>query len=77
MLEIGQQQLQAAMDSLQLIKTKSPQAISICKKVINSTFGLTTAEALKIEKLGFREAFESEEKIEGTTAFLEKRPANF
>ena len=63
----------AAMSTLNEIAAKYPGTVATCKRVINATFGKTTAEALSIEREGFREAFESEEKRKGVEAFLTKR----
>ena len=61
-----------AIRTLEEIAPKYPGAIAICKRVINATRGKTTAESLSIEREGFREAFESEEKRKGVEAFLTK-----
>lgn len=68
---------EAAHEVLELMFTKSPIAISICKKVINAVDGENINDGLEIEKQGFRESFESPEKIEGVAAFLEKRKPVF
>ena len=58
------------------IKRNSPLAISKAIKSINSGFkdGLNGFE---VEKTEFGSCFETKDFIEGTTAFLEKRKANF
>ena len=65
----------AAIKTLEEIITKYPGAVATCKQVINAAFGKTTAEALSIEREGFRKAFESDEKRKGVKAFLTKRTA--
>jgi len=69
--------LLAAEQSFDLIAQKSPMAIQICKQVLGRMFGETTEEALRIERSGFRQAFESPDQKEGVSAFLEKRTARF
>ena len=57
--------------------SKAPLAIATAKTVINNGYNLDmkTASALEIE--AFTGPFSSEDKIEGMSAFLEKRDANF
>lgn len=69
--------LAAAQSSLRTIADNSQTAVAICKQVINSQYGQTTNSGLMIERVGFRQAFEFEDKVEGVKAFLEKRPARF
>ncbi len=59
------------------IASKSPNAVKICKKLINEGLELDLASANKLEAKGFGKAFESPEQKEGMQAFLEKRKANF
>lgn len=60
-----------------MIATKSPNAVRICKRLINEGLDLTLAEGNKLEAKGFGEAFNSPEQKEGMAAFVEKRKANF
>lgn len=69
--------LSAAEKCLRLILQKSPHAVALCKHIINTADGENTTDGLRIEKAGFRRAFESEEMREGTRAFLEKRKPQF
>lgn len=54
----------------------SPMAIAKAIKAVNANFKYGV-EGFQIEKKEFGNCFESEEFIEGTTAFLEKRKAKF
>lgn len=60
-----------------MIATKSPNAVRICKRLINEGLDMTLAEGNKLEAKGFGEAFSSPEQKEGMAAFVEKRKANF
>ena len=60
-----------------MIATKSPNAVRICKRLINQGLENTLADGNKLEAKGFGEAFASVEQKEGMTAFLEKRKPNF
>lgn len=59
------------------IMSKAPIAIAAAKTAVNNGYGLDmkTASAFEIET--FTGPFASEDKTEGMTAFLEKRPAQF
>jgi enoyl-CoA hydratase len=72
-----QEMLDGALSCLETIARKSPTAVALCKQIINDSVGEATTSALAIEATGFRTAFETEDKREGVSAFLEKRPAVF
>ena len=75
---VPQEELMAqALKIAGMIATKSPNAVRICKKLINEGIDLSLSEGNKLEAKGFGEAFASPEQKEGMAAFLEKRKANF
>jgi enoyl-CoA hydratase len=61
---------------LNKIKTKAPMAIAGVIRCVNAYYE-KRADGNNIEINEFGNFFGSEDFIEGTTAFLEKRPANF
>jgi len=67
--------LNKAKEILQLIMTKSPVAVGKAIKAVN-TFDHTRAGFMEEARL-FGEVFKSEDKKEGTNAFLEKRKPSF
>lgn len=67
--------LPKAKELLNVIMTKSPVAVAKAIKAIN-TFDHTRAGFMEEARL-FGEVFKSEDKKEGTQAFLEKRKASF
>lgn len=69
--------LSAAINQLNLILQKSPQAIALCKQIITQSVGESIATGLVKELAGFKMVFESSDMREGTRAFLEKRKAVF
>ena len=56
-----------------VIATKSPLAITACKRVINGGAHLSIDDALELEALEFGSLVSTEDFGEGTGAFLEKR----
>jgi len=52
-------------------------AIAIAKRVIRAGFSKQLEDALALETGGFREAFATEDAVEGVDAFLAKRPPEF
>lgn len=69
--------LSAAVETMKEIFKNSGAGIGYSKQVINSTQGLTTAEGLEKEREAFTKVFIHPEKVEGVSAFLEKRMAQF
>ena len=58
------------------IKRNSPSAIAKAIKSVNAGF-IDGVNGFEVEKKQFGECFGTDEFIEGTTAFMEKRKANF
>src|SRR5699024_7631666 len=56
---------------------KGPIAISLAKKAVHKGYDIDEDAAQWIEKLSQAVVFGTEDKHEGTLAFLEKRQANF
>lgn len=59
------------------IAKRSPLGVRLAKKSINTGFDLTQKNGMQIEAELFHEVFNSDDKIEGTAAFIEKRTPNF
>ncbi|MEO6089650.1 MAG: enoyl-CoA hydratase-related protein [Umezawaea sp.] len=72
-----EEMLNAARLVLAEIAANSPVAVSLCKATINAASGLTASVGLGLELGAFRQAFESADMREGTTAFLAKRKPAF
>ncbi len=68
---------QAVREKADKILAKGPLAVSLAKVVVNRGFDSDMETALMIEKLAQAVLFGSEDKNEGTQAFLEKRKAVF
>lgn len=69
--------LSAAAGTIREIASKAPTAVALAKRSINQSTGRPTAEGLNIEANSFRAAFATEDKQEGTAAFIEKRDPVF
>lgn len=61
----------------QKIVANAPLAVQYCMEAVNKGVEMTLPEGLYLEAVLFAMACATEDKREGTTAFLEKRPANF
>jgi enoyl-CoA hydratase len=61
----------------QAIIKNAPLAIQYCLEAVNHGMEMTQEEGLFLEATLFAVCCATEDKQEGTTAFLEKRPANF
>ena len=59
------------------IMKKGPIALDLAKRLINHAFDVDMTAALDAECWAFSVLMNTEDKQEGTTAFLEKRDANF
>jgi len=69
--------LEAARKLAQTIASKAPLAIEACKRAINGGAHLPMADALELEALEFGTLVNTEDFKEGTSAFLEKRKAEW
>ncbi|WP_244898694.1 enoyl-CoA hydratase/isomerase family protein [Sporosarcina koreensis] len=56
---------------------KGPVAVLLAKSAVHKGYYIDAGTAMWLEKLSQAVAFGTEDKQEGTLAFLEKRPANF
>lgn len=59
------------------IMKKGPIAVELAKQAVNLGSDLDLNSGLALEKVSFPLIFSTEDKTEGVTAFLEKRPAAF
>ncbi|MDL2268678.1 enoyl-CoA hydratase/isomerase family protein [Desulfosarcina sp. OttesenSCG-928-A07] len=67
----------AALEMANMIHAKGPMAITMAKMVINAGASTDLNSGLLMEKLAQTILFGTEDRKEGTTAFLEKRSAKF
>lgn len=72
-----EQLLEQVLVYAQPIIAKGPLALQLAKQVVHQGFDLPLEAGLALEKYAQAIAFESNDKREGTTAFLEKRSADF
>jgi enoyl-CoA hydratase/carnithine racemase len=70
--------LDAAMKMAERVSTLSPKSVSFCKSLIhNARDGVPRRAGLALERERFMDLFAFEDQMEGVTAFLEKRPAQW
>jgi enoyl-CoA hydratase len=60
-----------------LIASRAPLAVAAVKRAIDEGIGVSTAAGLEIEALHFGTLVATGDFVEGTRAFLDKRPARF
>jgi enoyl-CoA hydratase len=73
----GAELLDAAGATMRSILTNAPLAVAHCIEVVNRGYDLTLDEALTLEATAFGLLASTQDKREGTRAFVEKRPAAF
>jgi enoyl-CoA hydratase len=66
-----------AQDICKKILSRGPLAVRLAKRSLNLVPQLTTEAAMALDEYAQGILFESEDKLEGTSAFLEKRPPKF
>ncbi|XP_055855553.1 probable enoyl-CoA hydratase, mitochondrial [Episyrphus balteatus] len=59
------------------IGSHSSLIVQLAKEAVNTAYETTLQEGLKFERRTFHATFSTEDRKEGMTAFVEKRPANF
>lgn len=69
--------LQRAIDYAQMLASRSPLSQRFAKEVMKRAVGMPQDEALRLESMSFHDLGLTEDLAEGTTAFRERRPANF
>jgi len=67
----------AAKEVAKTITSKAPVAIALAKKTINTGSDLSLDAGIILEAEAFGMVFATEDRVEGTTAFVEKRKASF
>lgn len=60
-----------------LLMAQSPQAQALTLKAVYKGTDTTLSDGLDEEATDFRDVFKTEDRIEGATAFLQRRPAKF
>jgi enoyl-CoA hydratase/carnithine racemase len=65
------------MDYAQMLARRSPLSHRFAKEVIRRSHGLSQPEALRLESSSFHDVGLTEDLAEGTTAFRERRDADF
>lgn len=69
--------LEEAKEIAKVMLAKGPVALALAKRAINVSLYTDINTGLFFENLAFDVLLETEDKVEGTNAFLEKRKANF
>lgn len=67
----------STLDYAQMLAKRSPLSHRFAKEVIRRAVGMPMGEALRLESRSFFDLGQSQDIVEGTTAFREKREADF
>lgn len=67
----------AAVNMAKAIIAKGPVAVRLAKMAVNLSMGASMHTGMVIEKLSQTVLFYTEDRVEGTGAFIEKRPVRF
>ena len=66
-----------AMELAKKIASNGPVAVRTAKRCVNCERNFSIQQGLKVELMGAREVFSTEDHLEGVNAFIEKRKAEF
>lgn len=69
--------MDTVMDTAKAILAKGPLAVRLAKKAVAASLSTDEESGMLLELLSYAVAVASEDRTEGTTAFLEKRKPNF
>ena len=69
--------MEKALEVAEKISSRAPIAIGLVKQAINASADLPLARGIAYEAEIYNTAFNTEDKEEGLSAFLEKRPPSF
>ena len=69
--------LDEAVRVARVIAARSPHAVAVLRELARTTRDLSLEEGLRREAEGFRRCLQSEDGLEGVTAFIEKREPQF
>lgn len=69
--------LEETMRYAQMLASRSPLSHRFAKEVMKRAIGMPMDEALRLESRSFYDFGMTEDLVEGTTSFRERRPANF
>ena len=71
------QALDAALDAADKVIKRGPVALDLAKKVLNASMYTDPNTGIFMESLSLAVLMETQDRLEGSSAFLEKRQANF
>lgn len=69
--------LPAARKTAEVMASRGPVAVALAKKSLQGTYDLPIDQAMEFEATQFGQLFLTTDFVEGTTAFIEKRKAQF
>lgn len=77
LFESVEELIEGAQATLAVVARQSPAAVALVKRTLAATRSIPVSDALKVEAESFKTAFSTEDKAEGTRAFLAKERPSF
>ena len=68
---------EAAVETAKTVMTKAPLSLMLAKRMVDAALDLDHRSGIRMENLAFSVLTSTQDKLEGTTAFLEKRPPEY
>ena len=69
--------MEAAVETAKTVMTKAPLSLMLAKRMVDAALDLDHLSGIRMENLAFSVLTSTQDKLEGTTAFLEKRPPEY
>ncbi len=67
----------AALELAEVLAAGPPQSLAAAKRLVDVGLTMPLAAGIVLERETMSNLFATDDRVEGITAFLEKRPANF
>ena len=69
--------MDAAVETVKAVMAKAPLSLMLAKRMVDTALDLDHRTGIRMENLAFSMLMSTQDKLEGTTAFLEKRTPQY